>query len=232
LLSSGETLCGRVLAALKSQALLNESVGAGYLDRNWPPAFKKSGAWPLTSLRQSFLNGSLTRLLDPDSVLRSRIVEFVGRGGFGLASGAEKDGTYRRIWYEQSFLPEEVAFEADVFLLTKQRAKTLKGEAPVEPGPKPASEPVSPELETESGEVSIEIGRKGEFTELNVSGNIPPELWNRLGAKLLPKLRVFDSLEVGVGFTVRLPSGLTDSLKAELRQILRDLGLENNIRIE
>src|SRR5258708_22279648 len=39
--SSGpETLCGRVIAALKSEALLNESVGAGYIDRNWPPALR------------------------------------------------------------------------------------------------------------------------------------------------------------------------------------------------
>ena len=55
--SASETLCGRIIAALKAEALLNESVGAGYIDRNWPPAFKDSGAWPLASLRQSFLNG-------------------------------------------------------------------------------------------------------------------------------------------------------------------------------
>jgi hypothetical protein len=42
--SSGETLCGRVIGALKSEALLNESVGSGYIDRNWPPALKDSGA--------------------------------------------------------------------------------------------------------------------------------------------------------------------------------------------
>jgi hypothetical protein len=54
--SSGETLCGRVIAALKSEALLNESVGVGYIERNWPPALKDSGAWPLASLRQSFLS--------------------------------------------------------------------------------------------------------------------------------------------------------------------------------
>ena len=66
-----------MITALKSQALLNESVGAGYIERNWPPAFKDSGAWPMASLRQSFLNGSLTRLLDPDTILRGKIVEFV-----------------------------------------------------------------------------------------------------------------------------------------------------------
>lgn len=32
---------------LYSAALLNESVGAGHIDRHWPPAFKDSGAWPL-----------------------------------------------------------------------------------------------------------------------------------------------------------------------------------------
>ena len=70
--SGGETFCGRVITALKSQALLNESVGAGYIERNWPPALKDSGAWPLASLRQSFLNGSLTRLLDPDTILKAK----------------------------------------------------------------------------------------------------------------------------------------------------------------
>src|SRR5205814_162852 len=92
--SSGETLCGRVIAALKSEALLNESVGAGYIERNWPPALQKSAAWPLGSLRQSFLDGSLTRLVDPDKTLRSKIVEFVGGGDFGLASKRLSDGSY------------------------------------------------------------------------------------------------------------------------------------------
>jgi len=64
--SSGETLGGRILAALKSESRLNESVGASYLERNWPAAFKESGAWPMASLRKCFLDGSLTRLVDPD----------------------------------------------------------------------------------------------------------------------------------------------------------------------
>jgi len=57
--------------------------------RRWPPALKEAGAWPLTSLRQSFLNGTLTRLIEPDSVLRRKIIEFVEHGDFGLASGTK-----------------------------------------------------------------------------------------------------------------------------------------------
>ena len=113
--SSGETLCGRVIAALKSEALLNESVGAGYIERNWPPALKDSGAWPLASLRQSFLNGSLTRLVDPDAILKAKIVEFVARGDFGLASGQKTDGSYDRLWFEELIALDEVVFDAGVF---------------------------------------------------------------------------------------------------------------------
>jgi hypothetical protein len=134
--SSGETLCGRVIGALKSEALLNESVGAGYIERNWPPALKESAAWPLASLRQSFLNGSLTRLVDPDAILRGKIVEFVSQGDFGLASGRKPDGSYERVWFEELVAPDEVAFDAGVFLLRKNSAKTLKlGAQPEQPSP-------------------------------------------------------------------------------------------------
>jgi len=136
--SSGETLGGRIVAALKTEGHLNESVGAGYLDRSWPEALKESGAWPLARLRKCFLDGSFTRLLDPDTVLRSRIVEFVTKGEFGLASGAKPDGTFQRVWFAEPVGPEEVSFEYNVFLLRKDKAKMLKAV------PKPTAEPVPP----------------------------------------------------------------------------------------
>ena len=115
--SAGETLCGRIITVLKAEALLNESVGAGYLDRNWPPALKETGEWPLTSLRQSFLNGALTRLIDPDAVVRRQIVAFVSSGDFGFASGRSQTGSFDRLWFAEPLAAEEVAFEANVFLL-------------------------------------------------------------------------------------------------------------------
>ena len=93
--SASETLSARVIGTLKAEAVLNESVGAGYLDRNWPPARREAGAWPLAGLRQRFLDGSLTRLVAPDAVLRRKIVEFVESGAFRLASGAAKSAGTR-----------------------------------------------------------------------------------------------------------------------------------------
>ncbi|MDE0036405.1 MAG: hypothetical protein OXU77_02465 [Gammaproteobacteria bacterium] len=117
--SSSDTLGSRVVTALKTEALVSESVGAGYVDRHSPPAFRESGVWSLTSLRQSFLDGSLTGLLDPDAALRSKVVEFVANGDFGLASNALPDGGYERLWHAEPVAIEEVALEPGVVLLTK-----------------------------------------------------------------------------------------------------------------
>ncbi|MCL5982088.1 MAG: hypothetical protein M1571_06205 [Firmicutes bacterium] len=240
--SAGETLCGRVIAALKSRALLNESVGAGYLERNWPPALKQAGAWPLAGLRQSFLNGSLTRLLDPDAVLRGKIVEFVERGDFGIVSGLNPDGGYQRLWFKESIPLEEVAFEPGVFLLLKSRAEALKS-APgheetveSEPKPGPGREPEST-CDTEAGpapipgaatvlSVPVQAGRT-----LRIAGDLPPEVWNRLGTRILPKLRSGTDLKIDVEFSVTVESGISRSFEADLKQILDDLGLTGRLRI-
>ena len=230
--SSGETLCGRVITALKSQALLNESVGAGYIERNWPPALKESGAWPLASLRQSFLNGALTRLLDPDTTLRNKIVEFVGKGDLGLASGQKPDGTYERTWFEEPISLDEITFDAGVFLLTKAKAKTLKaagkGEsvAVVSPVTQPASEGIKEPEKAQAPSPGIQT------RTLRLVGTVPPEIWNRLGTKIIPKLKSGSDLKIGVDFSVTINTESARSVEAELRQILEDLGLKDKITIE
>jgi hypothetical protein len=229
--SSGETLCGRVITALKSKALLNESVGAGYIERNWPPALKDSGTWPLASLRQSFLNGSLTRLLDPDTTLRNKIVEFIGKGDFGLASGQKTDGTYERVWFEESISLDEVTFETGVFLLTKVKAKALKGvmQGP-EAGMKPVTQPVPEEVIKPEKGVGPSPGTQ--TRTLRLVGTVPPEIWNRLGTKIIPKLKSGSDLKIGVDFSVTVNAESARNIETDLRQILEDLGLSGKIKIE
>lgn len=235
--SGSETLCGRIIAALKAEALLNESVGAGYIDRNWPPAFKDSGAWPLASLRQSFLNGALTRLLDPDTVLRGKICEFVNRGDFGLASGPKADGTYERLWFEELVPSDEVSFEPGVLLVKKAEAAELKSppEPPEptpepEPGPGPGPGP-GPDVGPGRGP-GPEPEPTPAATTIRVSGAVPPELWNRLGTRVLPKLRSGDGLSINVTFEVSVDSSSASDLRSELRQILSDLGLDGTVNVE
>jgi hypothetical protein len=230
--SSGETLCGRVLGALKSEALLNESVGAGYIERNWPPALKAEGAWPLASLRQSFLNGSLTRLIDPDAVLKVKLVDFVGRGDFGLASGKKTDGTFERVWLDEPLDTAEITFEPGVFLLRKVAAQALKAGAPAVPPPTPGPEPtVTPPLEPIPPQGPEPSSVPGTRT-LRLTGNVPPEVWNRFGTKILPKLRSGSELRIGLEFSVTVPVESAGALVNELRQILQELNLADSLRLE
>ncbi len=232
--SSSETLCGRIVRALKAEALLNENVGAGYIDRHWPAAFKDTGAWPLTSLRQSFLNGALTRLIDPDAVLSKKVVEFVAQGEFGLASGAQGHGGFKRLWYEEAVAAAEVAFEENVFLVTKAKATELKAAAenrpPPEPAPAPSPEPAPQPAPAKKSDFAPPPDHQS--TTLRLTGTVPAEVWNRLGTKLLPKLRAGQDLRVGIECTVSVHPQFAHNMATELEQILADLELNTQVRVE
>jgi hypothetical protein len=181
----------------------------------------------------------LTRLLDPDAELRKKIVEFVASGEFGLASGQGTDGSYQRLWFNEIVPPEQVSFEADLFLLRKDRAEALK-RAPkptTTPGAAPPPrvgtgvEPGDAEPPDEGGAVIVSPPPVGTVT-LRVTGEVPSELWNRLGNRLLPKLRSNPSLKLKVDFTLDLAADEADRLQTELRQGLADLGLKDTVRID
>ncbi|HLB98887.1 MAG TPA: DUF499 domain-containing protein, partial [Acetobacteraceae bacterium] len=233
--SSRETLAGRALAALKSQGLLNESIGAGYVDRKWPPALLPTGAWPLSGLRQSFLDGSLTRLLDPDHLLRSRITEWVETGEFGLASGSQQNGGYLRSWFNQLVAPGEIMFDADVYLLKPAVAAALKappGASPASPV-EPARDPTPPSSrpdESPSIQTATETTQSGPV-RITIHGDVPPEQWNRLGTKLLPRLRAAGRVAASITLRCEIETAATAELTAELERTLQDLGLADRLQI-
>ncbi|MXZ58767.1 MAG: ATP-binding protein [Rhodothermaceae bacterium] len=228
--SSNETLCGRIVNAMKSEALLNESVGASYIDRHWPRAFIDTGAWPLRGLRQSFLDGSLTRLIDPETILRRQIVRFVSEGEFGFASADQADGSYRRVWYKEALSQEEITFESGVFLLRKSRAETLKTKPkdPLPPEPDPSTEP-GPAIEPDPGP---ELPKGQSTTAFQLVGTVPPEVWNRLGTKIIPKLRELDGLNLGIELSGNVGPDQVQRLERSLQQILNELELSDRIHIK
>ena len=231
--SAGETLCGRIISVLKTESLLNDSVGAGYIGRNWPPALKEAGEWPLVSLRQSFINGALTRLIDPDAVLRRQIVSFVSDGDFGLASGRRGDGGFDRLWYAEHLSWEEVSFEANVFLLTKAKSEQLKN-AETHPVPQTRPHPrpgPTPERDPGPGPIQ-QLTSAASDTTVRLSGTVPPEVWSRIGFKLLPKLRSGKEFNANIEISVTVDSQAAESMISEIEQILSDLSLTDTLTIE
>lgn len=234
--NQGETLTGRVITTLKSRALLNDSPGAGYLERKWPEPFKKSGAWPLSALRQAFLNGTVERVLDPDIYLRNRLPEFVMRGDFGLASGQKTEGGYSRVWFREMLPPDEIAFDSDVYLLLPKTAEAYKASKPsvliLEPQePTKSGTGTLAETPTEPGQ-TLEPGAGPKSRTLRIYGEVPTEVWQRLGRTLIPKLKSGNDLHVGLDVSLSLDVDGANSLRHEIQQILQDLKLESKVKIE
>jgi hypothetical protein len=190
-------------------------------------------------MRQAFLNGALTRLADPDNVPRQKIAEFVAKGDFGLASGQKADGTFERIWFEKPVSTEEVAFDAQVFLLTKQRAKGLLAGKSIEPaiGVKTENagittvQPATTEGETagrgeDSGQTS-----GSRISTIRVSGRITPEVWNKLGVRILPRLKGGNKVSLGIDFSCEVAASDAAAIQAELRQAIADLRLDSTVRV-
>ena len=236
--NSGETLTGRVITTLKSRALLNESPGASYLERRWPEPFKKTGAWPVSALRQAFLNGTMERVLEPDMYIRNKLPEFVLRGDFGYASGAIGTG-YRRVWFKELLPQEEISFDSDVYLLLPKVAQELKegGSLPVvvvtEPPPtatptEPGGTLFTPPTTGEPGATTPVSPRR----TVTIRGEIPTEVWNRLGRTLIPKLKSGTDLSVALNVSVQVEGDTAQGFQQELMQILRDLNLVDTVKVE
>jgi hypothetical protein len=156
----------------------------------------------------------------------------VSRGDFGLASGRKPSGSYDRVWFEELVAPDEVAFDAGVFLLRKDSARALKTDAPLEPVPSPQPGP-GPITAPEPPVVSGPEPAPGASTKtLRLVGAVPPEIWNRLGTKILPKLRSGSDLKIGLDFSVTVKADTAQSLASELRQVLEELGVGESVRIE
>ena len=55
---------------------------------------------------------------------KAKIVEFVVKGDFGLASGRKPDGGYERIWFQELVAPDEIAFRVGCFLALKSQKQS------------------------------------------------------------------------------------------------------------
>lgn len=226
--SGSESLSSRVIGSMKSEGLLNESVGVGYVQRNWPPALKHKGAWPLSGLRQSFLDGSLTRLVDPDETLREKIREFVAKGELGLASGTPKNGAYMKVWLNEEVAPEEIVFDANTSLLMPETALALKTGGPHDQAKSETELEVA--IGAPENETPIEHENQ-ERTSVTIKGDIPPEMWNRIGTKIIPKVKQASELRVSLEITLDMKRNEALALKKELEQLLVEMGLSGRVTL-
>jgi hypothetical protein len=191
------------------------------------------------------LNGTLERLLDPDSYIRNRLPEFIMRCDFGFASGLNPEGGYSRVWFNELLPTEAISFDSDVYLLLGKTATELKKSngrlavvepsttgVPTEPGS--GSEPPAgplfgrPDEPSSAGTASAQTKTR----TLRISGEIPTEVWNRLGRTLLPKLKTGTELRLSIDASIQIEVDGSNGLRQEIEQILRDLNLIDKVKVD
>lgn len=110
--------------------------------------------------------------------------------------------------------PEDVAFDTDVFLIAKARAEELA--APPDPEPQPPVDKNPADDIDSDGKPSPPEPQPGpKFARFRVVGDVPPEAWNRIGTRLLTKLRAGEGLDVRFDVSVRFDIQRADSLEKE-----------------
>lgn len=68
---------------------------------------------------------------------------------------------------------------------------------------------------------------------VSVRGGIPSEVWNRVGTKLLPKVKSGHSaFKLDVGVSVEVRADVAQALRADLTQLITELGLSDRLTIE
>jgi len=178
----------------------------------------------------------MERLLDVDAYLKAKVPDFVRHGDFGLASGADPGGTYQHVWFEEDVSADEVSIDADVYLLTKARAMALKA-APAVAGtgiaavPSGAAAVVTRAPSTAAEPAAAPAAVAGPAI-LRLVGDVPFESWNRIGTKLLSKLKAAGTLSVSLDAKVSLDARQAEALRKELKAALQELGLEDRLRMD
>jgi hypothetical protein len=119
-------------------------------------------------------------------------------------------------------------------LLKKSKAEDLQ-KKPVPPPPDDTVPPQPPPDETVPPPPDNKVlpaPPPAKARAIKLSGTIPAELWNRLGTRVLPKLKTGKDLKIGIEISVTVETANANDLQVELKQILTDLGLQDSVGLE
>ncbi|MEO0080743.1 MAG: DUF499 domain-containing protein [candidate division WOR-3 bacterium] len=227
--SEARGITGAILSRMRQANLLNREIGPTYVERKWPQALKKTGAWSLASLKAAFFQGSLTRLERADEALLALIQKAVPQGALGMGVGKDELHLHR-IWFRETVDPAEVKFDHETFLLLPERAKVAKAGTQTggvtEPGDIFAPpggdttviiEPPKPEAKTVQP------------TTVEWRGNIPRDMWNLLSHRVLARLAGADGVEIEVFIKAKLKD---PAVRQQLNAALRELRLGGEFTVQ
>ncbi len=251
--ASGGALVSQIMSQLQQRDELVDSVGAGFLVRNWPPAFTE---WSTRMVRDAFFaSPQLRRLLRVD-ILKTTIAQGVTEGVLAYV-GKTESGTYEPFYFKQSIGASSVDISDEMFIISAETAKaylerreqeeTLAGLGPthdpadegVEGGivytPGPTSHghiEEQPDQGADPSQHSVITTATAVARILTWTGEIPPQKWVIFYTKLLTGLVNAGDLTLRLTMETSPKDGFTAQRIETIKATLRELGLPDKIETE
>jgi hypothetical protein len=224
--SAAASLVALLVEELERRGEVTRRLGAGQLERNWPPALPE---WSTRAVRDAvFASPRFPRLLDPEAI-RASVADGVARGLFAYATSGPRGGVLR---FEEALRPEEVEISDDAYLVPAEEARRrLAGGHNPRDGGREAATPVPPDVLEEAGGVGPETPAPPREPDRRVTGiawegvlRDPQGTWSLFYRRVLLRLAQSPGFAVRVAFEARDPHGFDPSVVAEVREALRAFG--------
>jgi hypothetical protein len=216
---------------------VEESPSPNFLVRNWPPAFKE---WSTKAVRDAFFaSPQFPRLLNGDTI-KETIARGVSNGLIAYV-GKGVSGEYATFVYAQGMNASEVEISDDVFIVTRATADDYRKaqETAFSPTLPTAATPLSyvkpgstqaPAAESPTQAQPVKPVQTA--TQLMFwSGEIPPQKWMNFYTKVLAKFANAKGLKIAINFQIESDEGIYKQRIEETRNALRELGLDDDIKI-
>jgi len=237
--SAAGSLHDFIIGRLKQEDLVADGVSPNFLVRYWPPALPE---WSTKNVRDAFYaSPKLPRLLKQDAVK-----ETISRGldsGLLAYVGKAADGTYQPFVYKKPMAAADIELSDEMFVIPKDRAdeylargSTIRPPDPIV-DPQPPHGPDTPvKPPDESGNDRDRHGHDAspplEISGFIWTGEVSPQKWMNFYTKVLSKFATGSGLRLTVTVDVAPPGGLVPTKLEETRNALRELGLDETVKIK
>jgi hypothetical protein len=131
--------------------------------------------------------------------------------------------------------PADIELGSDTYLLKPNAIDALlrasKADSATDVGNEQSEDDVSRGVLVSAFVTTTDAGTHG-ATRIRIRGNVPIQQWNRLGTKLLPRLRAIGTVTAAISLECDASAAAVSKRLLELKQTLHDLGLTDQLQID
>ena len=230
--SAAASILELILRRLREDGDIEDGVSPGFLDRNWPPAFKE---WSTKSVRDAFFaSPQFPRLLNSES-LKDTIARGVENGMLAYV-GRKLDGGYAPFHWKPSLTAFDVELSDDMYIIQKATAEAYAAGKSASPSPVP--QPPQPPTEgtpgmppPQPGSVPVPTSQPAGINRVTWQGDVPPQKWMNFYTKVLSKFATQTGLKIGLNVEIAPDGGISNQKMDEIKVALRELGLSDDITL-